>query len=348
MSRAFSCDIRRAALLFGAFCLEGCFTAHYLAQATRGQLEILEHRRPLDDVIRDPTTPAETRVLLEEVDGIKRFAAANGLAATKNYSRYTDLKREAAVWVVSASERLAFRSVTWWFPITGSVPYLGWFRFEDAARFAFELQQQGLDVNVRTASAYSTLGFFEDPILSTMLGKNGKDKDALLDLANTILHESLHATFYVPARTDLSESVASFVGDELTRDYLDVRFGKGSQERQRYEANEARGKRWIARMLAAKAELTALYAADDPDKLRKKGLILTRLRADLKLKHAVNNATLAELHSYSSGQEELAVALRCVDRDWPRFLALLRAWAKQPKPTFATLGCGGPSFQGSK
>ncbi|MCC6809783.1 MAG: aminopeptidase [Deltaproteobacteria bacterium] len=322
-------------LCVAAASLNGCFAAHYLAQATRGQIEILERRRPIDDVIADGRTPAFAKAQLAEVAKVKRFAEAHGLSATKSYTRYADLKRDAAVWVVSASERLAFRSATWWFPIVGRVPYLGWFRFTDAARFAVELQEQGLDVGLRPASAYSTLGWFEDPILSTMLGK---DDGALFDLVNTILHESLHATFYVPMRTDLSESVASFVGDELTRDYLDERYGKASAERARYDADMRRSIERRQWMLDSKAALAKIYASleDDAEKRRQKGIVLGELRRKLGTKRVINNATLAELQNYASGQDELTQLLKCFGRDWPRFIAALREWAKAT-PTFGSL-----------
>jgi predicted aminopeptidase len=312
-----------------------CFHAHYLAQATRGQLEILDKRRPIPSVIADPRTSETVRGLLAEVEPVKRFATAHGLSATNNYSRYSDLKREAAVWVVTASQPLAFQTKTFWFPIVGDVPYLGWFRHRDAARFAAALQKEGLDVSLRPASAYSTLGFFEDPILSTMLST----ADELPDLVNTILHESLHATFYVPGRTDLSESVASFVGDELTLDYLDVRFGPGSKERARYEADVARGNVRRERMLQTKAALKTLYAsrATDEEKRVQKGQLLGALRRALGTKRVINNASLAELASYGSGQQQLRTLLVSLGRDWPRFLAALHAWAKQPAPSFATL-----------
>jgi predicted aminopeptidase len=333
--------VSRLALIAAAALLNGCFASHYLAQAARGQIELLDKRRPIEAVLGDPAQPPHVRTLLAEVAGIKRFAEARGLKATRNYTRYVDLKRDAAVWVVSASAPLAMRPQTWWFPIVGRVPYLGWFRLADAQRFAFELQKKKLDVNLRPAAAYSTLGFFDDPILSTMLSK---DRGALFELVNTILHESLHATFYVPQRTDLSESVASFVGDELTRDWIDERYGRGSAERARYDQADASGRARLQKMLAAKGALQRLYASElsDQEKLEQKGEILGRLRFELKTKRVINNATLMELSNYASGQEELGALLACTGRDWPKFLAALQAWAKTSKPSFETLAAECP------
>src|SRR6185312_14274837 len=115
-----------------------------------------------------------------------------------------------------------FRSKTWWFPIVGRVPYLGWFDRDDAHDFADELHREGWDSDVGAADAYSTLGWFDDPVLSTMIA--GGD-EAVGELVNVILHESVHATLYVDGQTRFNESLAEFVAGKLTTVYLGAHYG---------------------------------------------------------------------------------------------------------------------------
>ena len=171
------------------------------------------------------------RELLAEVPTIKRFAERHGLRPTSSYAKYAEVPRSAIVWVVSASTPLSFQPRTWTFPIVGSVPYLGWFDEAEARDFADDLRSQGYDVDLRGAQAYSTLGWFDDPILSTMLGSGD---EAVGDLANVVLHESVHATYYLPGQSPLNESVADFLGDRLATAYLRERTGENSDELRAY------------------------------------------------------------------------------------------------------------------
>ncbi len=205
-----------ACLLF-CFSLTGCAGLGYLLQAGKGQLEISNRAKPIDEVLKDERTPPRLKALLARIPEIKSFGERHGLKATSNYTEYVDLKRPAAVWVVSASEPLKFEPRRWSFPIVGSFTYLGWFDRKSAEEFGEELRKEGLDVYVRGASAFSTLGWFRDPVLSTMIGSGDT---ALGELANVVLHESVHATFYLKHQSYFNESLASFVADRMTPQYL--------------------------------------------------------------------------------------------------------------------------------
>src|SRR3972149_972032 len=196
----------------------GCFSARYVAQATSGEFRILHAARPIPEAVADPRVPARIGRLLLSVRTIKAYARARGLRPTGNYESYADLRRSAAVWVVQGCAPLAFDVKRWRFPIVGTIPYLGFFDEGAARRYAGALaRQEGLDVDVRVASAFSTLGWFHDPVLSTMIP--GTD-DALGELANVVLHESVHATLYVKDQSAFDESLASFVADRLTLPWL--------------------------------------------------------------------------------------------------------------------------------
>ncbi len=306
-----------------ALALASCTGVRYLAQAVEGQVEILHLGRPISEVVADPSTPPHLRRLLAQVGPIKAFGEASGLRATKNYREFADLGRPAAVWVVGACEPLAFVSKKWKFPIVGSVPYLGWFDKKEAQSYGDELREDGWEVEVRPAAAYSTLGWFEDPVLSTML-EDGPE--GLGELANVVLHESTHATHYVDGQTAFDESIANFVGDRLASKFLAETRGEDSSERRMYLAAERAHRHRSGAMHDAYRELEKLYASDvsDTTKRIEKGIILARLRVAVGTRRPVNNATLFEYESYHGGEVELDRLLAACGGDFRRFVGALQ------------------------
>lgn len=299
----------------------------YLLQAAEGQLKILTSRRPLDEVIADPNQPPHVRRLLAEVPGIKAFGGTQGLKPTKNYDTYVDLQRPAVVWVVGASKELEFSPKKWSFPLVGSVPYLGWFDKVDAFRHAAELREEGWESDVRPAMAFSTLGWFDDPVLSTMIDE---DADALGGLADVVLHESTHATHYVDGQTAFNESIANFVGDNMALLYLDRRVGPEAAEMRAFIDYEKRRKTRGALMHAAYEKLDAIYKSDLPivSKRVEKALVLGRLRTETGARRPINNATLFEFKSYHGGEVVLSRLFIACGRSFPRFMRALRGVSK--------------------
>jgi predicted aminopeptidase len=320
---------RRSLLVLVALvaCALGCTWTRYLAQAAGGQVEILAARRPLDEVVVDPSVPPRVRRLLAEVPRIKQFGETHGLEATPNYQTYVDLRRPAVVWVVSATEELSFTPKKWSFPIVGSVPYLGWFARADAERFAWDLREEGWEVDVRTASAFSTLGWFEDPVLSTMIHDGPEDFGELVDV---VLHESMHATHYVDGQTAFDESIANFVGDKLALRYLAEVKGPDAAETRAFVQHEEGRARRIGLLRAAYRELSRLYASELPDAVKRveKALVLSRVRNEIGARRPINNATLFELESYRGGEEELERLLWACGGSFPRLVAALRRVTK--------------------
>jgi len=301
----------------------GCEHLRFLAQATHGQLDLMARTQPIERLLRRPETPIRLRRFLQEIAGIKTFGEQVGLEATNNYQDYTQLDRHAAVWVVTGSAPLAFDSVTWSFPFFGSFAYLGWFDLSDAVSHAASLEAQGSDVYVRDATAYSTLGWFDDPILSTMVSR-GPDRWG--HLANLVLHESMHATLYVPGQSTFNESLASFVGDKLAPDYLNARFGKDSVPYRAYAMAEARAKQRRSKMHRAYTELEKLYTSKqtDDEKRAQKKTILQRLQRELGTKRTLNNAMLINFRTYRTGESAFADLFEACSGDWRRFLDSVR------------------------
>lgn len=287
----------------------GCLMPRYLAQAAHGQLELLAKSRPLQEVVDDPQTPLRTALLLAEIPAIKQYGRSYGLKIKRNYNAYSAIGRPAAVWFVGAADPVAFKPLKYCFPIVGCFAGLGWFDEEEGVRHKLELERQGYDAIVRPASAYSTGGWFPDPVLSTMLG--GGD-DAFPELANVILHESVHATILVPDQPFFNESVATYVADTLTDNWIIERFGRGSPEELAWTLGQAMGVHRTARILGGYTELKKLY--DSPvsraDKLARKAKIIDELVADLRMWRRPNNASLTEARVYNGGAAALIVAHR--------------------------------------
>lgn len=278
--------------------------------------------RPIDEVIRSERTPPRVRRLLSEIPAIKRFGEENGIRPTSNYIDYVKLDRDAASYVVSASEKLRFKSKEWKFPFVGAFPYLGWFDPEDARSHAEELRDEGWDVDLRGARAYSTLGWFRDAVLSTMIPEG---PEALGELVNVVLHESVHATLYVGGQAYFNESVASFVADRLTPVYLERIRGRKSPELESYLNGEALGNGKRKRLHETYVQLEALYSGALPpeEKALEKERILSALQEELEFRRPINNATLIQYKTYNTGGAEFSGLLAACEGDWRRFFGVL-------------------------
>jgi predicted aminopeptidase len=314
------------AIVLGALVLESmaCLPLRYVTQASAGQHQLLQRAVPLEQATAASHTTPHVRDLLTRIPAMKSFGEANGLRKTANYEHYSELFRPEVLWVVSASKPLAFTPRTWRFPIVGSFTYLGWFERPEADAFAADLKNEDLDVDVRPSRAYSTLGWFKDPVVSPMITEG---PEALGDLAEVILHESLHATFYVAGQSTLNESVADFVGTELALRYLDQALGPDAFERVRYVDAQAEDASRGAAMKAAYTDLEALYASrvSEQEKRERKKKILAQLRFRAQLRRTPNNATLVQFKTYGSGHVEMKALLSQCSGSFVRFLKTMEA-----------------------
>ncbi len=179
----------------------------YVARAAVAEGGILLRARPIANVIADSGTDPATRAKLELVLAARDFAADSlHLAARRTYTTYSRLAHDTLVFVLSASRSDRLEEHTWWFPVVGRVPYKGFFSLNGARAEAARLEAQGLDTYLRTSGAFSTLGWFNDPLLSTIVEEDSAD------LAATVIHEILHNTIWVPGYVPFNESLADFVG----------------------------------------------------------------------------------------------------------------------------------------
>jgi predicted aminopeptidase len=170
------------------------------------EARILLKRKPLTRLIESPETEEPLKAKFRLVLDARKFAKSIGLKPKNSYTQYAAIDRDVLVWVLSASPKLSLTSVTWWFPIVGRVPYKGFFEKDDGLAAAHGLHEDGFDIYLRPSPAFSTLGWFDDPLLSTI----AKDNEVLL--VNTVIHEILHNTLWVPGHVTFNETLANFIG----------------------------------------------------------------------------------------------------------------------------------------
>lgn len=178
----------------------------YLHRAGVEETKILSSRKAIAKIVADSNTPAETRAQLRLVLEARDYAATIGLEAKETYTKYADVGRDTLLLVVTASGADCICPVTWKYPVAGRVPYKGFFDMAEGRKFAAELEGKGYDVNVRPSAAFSTLGWFNDPLLSTALERDS------MELVALVLHEIAHNTLWVQGNVAFNESYAQMVG----------------------------------------------------------------------------------------------------------------------------------------
>lgn len=230
--------------------LSGCYV---LREATH-LLRYQSRAERFESLLQSEDTSAETRDFLRLVDDVRRFGETElGLGASRNYTTYVPIDQDYLVSVVSATEATSFTRKTWWFPIVGSVPYKGFYGQDSAVRLARKLEGNGYDVLVRKVDAFSTLGFFRDPVFSFM------ENYSVFEVASLILHEQTHATIFLKNRVQFNEELASFVGTEGALLYLDQRYGPASAVREETAAILGDQETFLRILRALYADLKDLY-----------------------------------------------------------------------------------------
>jgi predicted aminopeptidase len=206
MRRPASALARLIVILLAPILLSGCY-AGYIARAAYEEGRILWHRKPIGDALARRDLPEDIRAKLETVLAVRKFAAEQlGLNVGGAYRSFAPVDQGALVHVVMAAPRDSLEPYTWWFPIVGRVPYRGYFDETDASAEAQALEATGLDTMVRPAVAFSSLGFFNDPLLTNLL------KLSRIELAGVLIHELFHRTYYLPSDAMFDESAATYAG----------------------------------------------------------------------------------------------------------------------------------------
>jgi predicted aminopeptidase len=269
-------------LLFAVFA--GCASPLYYAQAVSGQIEILTKRRPVEEVLADPATTPEIRRQLDLVQRLREFASRELLLLdNRSYRSYADLDRPFAVWDVFAAPELSLEPKKWCFIVAGCVSYRGYFARDKAEQFAAGLKQKGYDVYVGGVLAYSTLGWFNDPLLNTFINRSEAE------LAGLLFHELAHQKIYVSGDSAFNESFATMIELEGVKRWFQQ--SGNTKEAEAYRQKIKRREEFTALMLKHRTRLKEIYASDlsDAEKRLAKIRVFDELRNDYaKLKTSWN------------------------------------------------------------
>jgi predicted aminopeptidase len=319
----------------------GCQTAAYYSQAVVGQARMLCGRQSIKKMVADPTQPRALADKLKLVLELREYAHTElGLDPGDNYLKYKALDRKFALWVVYAAPEFNVYLKSWWYPVVGRFTSRGWFTEGRARRYADQLRQRGLDVHVGGAPAYSTLGWFADPVLSTFV----LNSDA--DLAELIFHELTHKRLFLPGDTSFNESFATATAQAGVLRWLK---DQGDDEAvASYHAECLREATFARLAFEARDSLKKLYATSQPDdtKRKRKSAILDGLKKQLLDLHQndpeysgvarwaerpINNATLSAIAVYHRQVPAFERLLEECDGDLEKFFAEVVALSKLAK-----------------
>jgi predicted aminopeptidase len=321
----------------------------YVARAGYEEAKILSRRKPIEKVIADPRTDAETRRKLQLVLQARTFSHSSlGLAAAKNYTSFSQLDSDTLALVLSASPDDRLAAYTWWFPIVGRVPYKGYFSLKSAEKAAAKLEAKGYDTYIRPTSAFSTLGWFSDPVLSTML-----DYDDV-GLFSTIVHELTHSTLFIPSQVAFNESFANFVGDRGAVDYfcdLEGETGQRCRAARAQWRNDLLFSRYLGILIP---DLEAVYARTDlshEERLRLREEVYARNQEnfleefgeDLSpgyqrlIERPLNNARLVAVRLYYHRLDLFEAALQRHDQDLPAAIQAITDAVRGSKDPYSVL-----------
>ncbi len=303
----------------------GC-AAPYYWQAIGGHLELLRKRERIDDIVADPAVDPKLQTTLTRIAAMRRFASEElGLPSNDSYTQYVALDRPYVVWNVVATGEFSVEPRRWCFPFAGCVAYRGYFDRERAERYARRLADDGLDTYSGGSTAYSTLGYFADPVLSTMV--NGGEQY----VASLLFHELAHQKLYIKSDSEFSEAFATVVEEFGTERWLSQHGTPADLER--YRARRARRAQFGELIAAQQARLRALYASGgSQDQLRAaKARAFDTLRAEYEtlkvtkwqgntdydawFAQPLNNATLASVATYTRWLPALRAQLEALGLD---------------------------------
>lgn len=329
---------RPVIVLMMGLALSACSTVDYYAHVAKGQGELVVNRRDVSKVLRDPSTDATTRQRLALSQEARRFATDHlGLPDNRSYTSYVKLDRPYVVWNVFAAPRFSVSPVQHCFPFAGCVAYRGYFTKQKAQAEAARLEASGDDVYVGGVPAYSTLGWFSDPILSSMMRW---DDD---ELASTIFHELAHQLIYVKDDSAFNESFASFVQEEGLREW---RQSRGLPPQDDHEKTMDDGFTWL--VMDLRDRLKTLYASGVGEQAMATGKqqVIDDFRVryvqwrdldwpndhryDAWVNGPINNARLLPFGIYDRWTPVFLALFRHAEGQWPAFYASVRQFARQP------------------
>lgn len=300
--------IKLAILVISAITVSACSSFGYYMDLMSGHSELLDQQKPIKEILANKETKPKLRKLLETSQNIRDFATKSlYLPDNDSYRLYADLKRRYAIWNVIAAKEFSIEAKKWCFLFVGCLSYRGYFSKEDASKYANELKKEGYDVYLAGAKAYSTLGWFDDPLLNTMMYKSEARR------AGIIFHELSHQVVYIENDTAFNEAFATTVEQEGIRRWMGKK-GK-DKEYQEYLIDKKREAQFNRLLYVTREKLARLYKTklSDTEKRREKTVIFSLMQKkyyqlkktwngysgyDLWMKQGLNNAHLLLIATY--------------------------------------------------
>lgn len=331
-------------LILVACLLSGCQVT-YVANNGYQQAKLFSKRVQIEEVLSNPKVDDETKRKLRLVLEARQFAEKElGLKSTQNYTQYVALDRPYVSYIVHAAPAFRLESHRWWFPIIGHVPYKGYFSKKEADDEAKSFAPKEFDVFVRGVTAYSTLGWFKDPVWSSMMAYSDGD------LVNTIIHETVHSTIFYKSQADFNERMATYLGDFGTEIFYTQKEGKESPTLKKLAQERIEQKLFSEFLSKEMAALRKWYdqlpttAADrETQKIeylkgiqaRFKSEVIPKIKSGAYANFATETLNNARLMAYGTYFEDLSdfTALReKLGGEFAPMLAYLRNLEKSKKP----------------
>lgn len=305
-----------------------------------GQLAIVWNARPVDDVMKDASVSDSVKTKLNLIEEIKKFAIDSlGLKPSENYSTLYNQHGKPVLWVLTAAEKYKMKSFEWWFPVVGTVGYKGFFNFEKGKREEQKLIDGGYDTDYGPTSAWSTLGWFRDPILSNVLNRTDGQ------LAELFIHEMTHATLYVKSSVDFNENLASFIGEEGAIQFFKFKYGDSTTAMTDYLNGKEDYDLFSNQMLIGLQKLDSLYKTFTEHtivtekEMQKKKIIREiissldtvsfykkeRYKNYFSVEHLPNNAFFLSFQRYDSKKDEMKIEMKeKFSNDFKKYLNYLK------------------------
>jgi len=329
-------------LVFGVLGISSCSTISYYSQSVGGHLSLMAAREPIKKIIANAATPEERRIVLQQILDIRAYASASlALPDNKSYTSFVEVDNDAVVWNVVATPKLSIKPKIWCFPVAGCVSYRGYYAKSAAEKYAEGLNQDGedYDVAVAGASAYSTLGWFNDPVYSSMLGRGE------ILLAEVIFHELAHQVLYVKKDSAFNEAFATTVATFGVRQWL---ADTDPEQLPLYEAHLQRRLGFNELIDATSKDLNTIYISNhtDSEKVALKAARFAQLKTNYEglkaswdaysgydqwFNRSLNNAHLALVSTYWKKVPDFERWMIACELDFPRFYQAMEDRASNNK-----------------
>jgi len=334
--------VRLQWLLMALFLCTGCSAPGYVLRQAVTQAKILNQRQRIKVMLREsPGLSADHRLKLQVVLAARRFSQRElGLKTTSAYTRFYDTGGKPLAHNLSASPKDSLKPHVWRFPIVGGLPYIGFFTHEEGLREQEKLRARGLDTYYRPVAAFSSLGWFADPVYSPML------ESSVGRIVDLVLHETTHTTIFLRNKVAFNESLATFVGKQGTKLFLAQMYGPHSAEVRAFAAKIRRRNKFGRLISSLYNRLERLYGSDlsSTEKVRQREAHFTWARERYKelnpdprswgsfMHRPLNNAVLLSYGRYNQGVDFHRRVYRCLGRDLGRFVALYKRAQRTSAP----------------